>query len=212
MPQICATVLMGGARCAEVCFARFVDTCHHRKVIEGELPAFAYHPDPIATGSVIRSPVLCSCCGQQRLMTYVGPVFAEEELERELCPWCIADGSAADSYDAQFTDVTWRVPDDVSTEVTEAVLRRTPGFNGWQQERWLHHCKDGAEFHGRVGARELHAKPDAQQALLTDMAGYGWSADELEGFLDSLDPDGAATAYLFRCRHCRTYLAYADFA
>jgi uncharacterized protein CbrC (UPF0167 family) len=45
-----------------------------------------------------------------------------------------------------------------------------------------------------------------------EMAQYGWSAGELETFLHSLSPDGAATAYLFRCRHCRAHLAYADFA
>jgi uncharacterized protein CbrC (UPF0167 family) len=181
-------------------------------MIEGELPAFPYHPDPVATGSVVRAPVRCLCCGQQRSMAYVGPVFAEEELERELCPWCIADGSAAETYDAQFTDVVWRVPDDVSAEATEVVLRRTPGFHGWQQERWLYHCDDGAEFHGRVGAHELNAAPDARQALLADLVSYGWSDDELKTFLESLDPDGVATAYLFRCRHCHKHLAYADFA
>jgi uncharacterized protein CbrC (UPF0167 family) len=66
-----------------------------------QLPRFLYHPDPIATGSVVGSPVVCSCCGQLRALTYVGPVFAEDELEDELCPWCIADGSAAETYDAQ---------------------------------------------------------------------------------------------------------------
>lgn len=144
-------------------------------------------------------------------MTYVGPVFAEEELENELCPWCIADGSAADKYDAQFTDARWRVPDDVPAEVTEIVLRRTPGFTGWQQERWLHHCGDGAEFHGRIGAKELSALPDAHRSLVADTAEYGWSADQLAKFLERLDPNDGATAYLFRCRHCRTHLAYADF-
>jgi uncharacterized protein CbrC (UPF0167 family) len=188
-----------------------VSSCHHERMIKGELPEFPYHPDPIATGSVVGKPLLCSCCGQQRTMTYVGPVFAEEELEDELCPWCIADGTAADTYDAQFTDVTWRVPDDVSAEVTEVVLRRTPGFNGWQQERWLHHCGDGAEFHGRVGAKELRTLPDARAVLLADMGRYGWSAAQLERFVESLDAGGSATAYLFRCRHCRTHLAYADF-
>jgi hypothetical protein len=62
-------------------------------------------------------------------------VYAEAELDDQLCPWCIADGSAAAKFDAQFTDVLWAVPDEVSAEVTEEVLRRTPGLSGWQQER-----------------------------------------------------------------------------
>jgi uncharacterized protein CbrC (UPF0167 family) len=78
--------------------------------------------------------------------------------------------------------------------------------------RVLHHCGDGAEFHGRVGAKELHTYPDARRVLLADMARYGWDDDQIERFFEALDPDGGATAYLFRCRHCRTHLAYADFA
>ncbi|MCU9953286.1 CbrC family protein [Burkholderia pyrrocinia] len=30
------------------------------------LPAFRYHPDPLATGSVIRSDARCMCCGDAR--------------------------------------------------------------------------------------------------------------------------------------------------
>jgi len=62
-----------------------------------------------------------------------------------------------------------------------------------------------------VAAHELHATPDARRALLADLTRCGWSGDELETFLESLDPDGVATAYLFRCRRCRIHLAHADF-
>jgi hypothetical protein len=44
-------------------------------------------------------------------------VYAEAELDDQLCPWCIADGRAAAKFDAQFTDVLWAVPDEVSAEV-----------------------------------------------------------------------------------------------
>lgn len=187
-------------------------TCDHGLVAEEPLPVFLYHPDPVATGSVTRAPLECLCCGRRRPLTYTGPVFAEEELDGELCPWCVADGTAAATYDAQFTDAMWRVPDDVSAEATDVVLRRTPGFHGRQQERWLHHCGDAAQFHGRIGAQELRTLPDARAALAAELAPYGWSAAELDAFIESLTPDGSATAYLFRCRHCRTHLAYADFA
>lgn len=72
------------------------------------LPQFPYHP--VATGSVVAAEVVCACCGQRRPCTYVGPVYAVEELRRRLCPWCIADGRAAAMFDAQFTDAHWRVP------------------------------------------------------------------------------------------------------
>jgi uncharacterized protein CbrC (UPF0167 family) len=180
-------------------------------MISEQLPRFPYHPDPVATGSVVATPVVCACCGQQRSFTYAGPVFAQEELADRLCPWCIADGSAAAAYGAQFTDAPWRVPEDVTAEATDVVLHRTPGFIGWQQEQWMHHCPDGAEFHGRVGAEELAALPGAVQTLRDDFASYGWTAEDFDKFLQRLSPDGEATAYLFRCRHCRSYLAYADF-
>lgn len=94
-------------------------------------------------------------CEQRRPYTYTGPVYAEEEFNEAICPWCIADGSAASRFDATFTDAMWAVPDDVPEDVTEEVLCRTPGFTGWLQEEWLHHCGDAAAFLGPVGASEV---------------------------------------------------------
>ncbi|WP_199855940.1 CbrC family protein [Burkholderia metallica] len=37
------------------------------------LPAFRYHPDPPATGRVIRSDARCMCCGDARGDGYAGP-------------------------------------------------------------------------------------------------------------------------------------------
>lgn len=61
------------------------------------LPAFRYHPDPLATGSVIRSDARCVCCGDARGYVYAGPVYAVDEYENCLCPRCIADDSAQPS-------------------------------------------------------------------------------------------------------------------
>jgi uncharacterized protein CbrC (UPF0167 family) len=112
------------------------------------LPDFPYHPDPVATGSVEESAAVCLNCGRVRGFIYTGPVYATDEIE-PLCPWCIADGSAAARFDASFTDVA-ELPDDVPAEAIVRVMRRTPGFSGWQQEHWLFHCGDGAAFLGRA--------------------------------------------------------------
>ena len=112
------------------------------------LPIFPYHPDPLATGSVVESEAACAACGRARGYLYGGPVFAEEE--QAFCPWCIADGTAAAAFDAEFTDVA-DAPADVPAEVLEAIAQRTPGFSGWQQERWLYHCGDGAAYLGSEG-------------------------------------------------------------
>jgi len=59
------------------------------------LPSFKYHQDPIATGSVRASDTRCLACGQVRGFIYTGPVYDTDDLEKAICPWCIADGSAS---------------------------------------------------------------------------------------------------------------------
>lgn len=137
-------------------------------------------------------------------------MYAVEELDESLCPWCIADGSAAERFDAEYVDVL-EVPDGVPAEVIEQVTRRTPGFPGWQQPHWMFHCRDGAAFLGAVGRRELEAYPDALEVLRHEHDAYGWPEAEVQEYLAALDKEGQPTAYLFECRHCGTHLAYSDF-
>ena len=173
------------------------------------LPEFPYHPDPLTTGFVEMSNAACLACERVRGFIYTGPVFAVEELQESLCPWCIADGSAATRFDATFTDDV-PVPDDVPGEVVTLVTTRTPGFGGWQQEHWLYHCGDGAAFLGVAGWPELERHPAALDSLRHESAGFGWSPQQIEEYLRALDKDGSPAAYLFKCRHCGTDLAYSD--
>ncbi|MFJ1298458.1 CbrC family protein [Pseudomonadota bacterium AL_CKDN230030165-1A_HGKHYDSX7] len=177
-----------------------------------DLPTFRYHPNPLSTGSVVESDNECVCCGQARGFVYAGPVYAEDEYDECICPWCIADGSAADKLEASFTDDEgiggddW---DDVSDEVIEAVSRRTPGFGGWQQERWWTHCDDAAAFIGHAGHDELVALgPQAIEAIQDDTGlpdGPQW-----QHFFAALSTSQPPTAYVFRCLHCGTYGGYQD--
>ena len=148
-------------------------------------------------------------CGRSRGYIYVGPVYAVDALEESVCPWCIADGSAAARFEAIFTD-DQPVPADVRAEIVETVTTRTPGFSGWQQEHWLYHCRDAAAFMGAVGWSELQSHPAALDDLRRGYADAGWSAEQIEEYLRSLDREGTPTAYLFQCRHCGTALAYSD--
>ncbi|WP_329329480.1 CbrC family protein [Streptomyces mirabilis] len=173
------------------------------------LPEFPYHPDPVATGAVVPSDTTCVCCGQARGYLYTGPVYSVDDLADRLCPWCIADGTAAGRYEATFTGGA--VGDDVPIEVFAAVAGRTPGFPGWQEPQWYFHCGDGTTFLGAVGAAELAARPDAIETLRQEADGWGWPPDEVERHLSTLDKDGRPTAYPFRCRVCSTHLAYSDF-
>src|SRR5580765_1558527 len=125
------------------------------------LPKFKYHPDPIATGHIVESDTECVCCGKALGFIYTGPVYAPEEYDDQICPWCIADGSAHEKLGASFTDEigiggygNWET---VPGDVVDEVAYRTPGFSGWQQERWWTHCGDAAQFIGRAGQEELAA-------------------------------------------------------
>ncbi len=117
-------------------------------------PEFPYHPDPVQTGAVIAATTPCALCGHAYGCIYVGPVFAvDEDVPSPLCPWCIADGSAAARLQVEFTDVRRDdVPDDVPGRVLDEIAERTPGFSGHRQEHWLYHCADGAAFVGRTEA------------------------------------------------------------
>ena len=177
-----------------------------------ELPAFTYHPDPVATGMVHASDTVCRACGRARGFIYAGPVYAIRELDDAICPWCIADGSAAAKFDAEFTEATARAPDELPPEVIDTIARRTVGFEAWQEPQWLYHCNDGAAFLGLVGAPELAELPDAIEALRHECEEYGFTPDQTEEHLAALDRDGDPTAYLFRCRHCGVHLAYSDYS
>ena len=180
------------------------------------LPSFRYHPDPLDTGSIVTSDAVCRSCGLARGFIYAGAPYAEEDLEDAICPWCIADGSAARRFEAEFVDTAgiggygeW---EPVPATVVGEVSQRTPGFTGWQQEQWWTHCGDAAMFLGRAGRAELEGRwPDAIAAV-REQAGLDAedSSAEWADYFDALDRDGSPTAYVFRCRHCGRYGAYSD--
>ena len=91
------------------------------------LPSFCYHPDPIATGSIKPSPTTCICCGQARGFIYVASVYCLDSFREQLCPWCIADRSAAERYDAMFCDDHSLTQAGLAANSIAEVTRRTPG-------------------------------------------------------------------------------------
>lgn len=147
------------------------------------LPSFKYHPDPIATGSVEASAAPCRCCGRARGYLYVGPVYGSEDLHESLCPWCIADGSAALTLGAEFADSRPLKLAGVPAPIVEEVHFRTPGYSSWQSEQWIVHCGDACEFHGRASAVEISS------------AGM---------------QRGQSAPFKFKCRHCGTLLFEQD--
>lgn len=177
------------------------------------LPHFKYHPDPVATGHIEESEIECACCGKVRGYVYTGPVYGEGDYDGRICPWCIADGSAHERLGASFTDEVgvgggglW---DEVPQETVEEVAYRTPGFCGWQQEKWWTHCGDAAMFIGRAGHKELEELGPAAIEAIRESTGLD-AGPEWEQFLLALDKEGSPTAYMFRCPKCGLLGGYQD--
>ena len=175
---------------------------------------FTYRPDPVATGSFVTAAEgeECEVCSEAIRLACAGPVYSPVVDAPTLCGQCIASGRAARELDAVFTDLGGDGWDAVPDPVKDEILRRTPGFSGWQQEQWRAHCADAAVFLGPTGADELRDfGPAALASLGAELASWGWDTEEAESFVASLDRRGMPTAYVFRCRHCSSYQVYADF-
>lgn len=168
------------------------------------LPTFRYHPDPLATGAIKQSVTVCACCGQSRGYIYVGPVYGVNDLSESICPWCIADGQAAEKFDASFADAYPLSQANVPEAVIAEVHLRTPGYVSWQQENWLSHCGDACEFHGDasvgdVASASADTKAHWLAAYKQDEKTWAWATTGYR-------PGGDSALYKFVCRHCHLVL------
>ncbi len=165
----------------------------------GALPRFPYHPDPIATGAIKASEAVCACCSRARGYVYSGaPYSIRDDLDDRICPWCIADGSAARTFDASFVqNADQRLPRGVETQLFE----RTPGYKSWQGEMWLVHHGDACEFHGDATRADLNALTVAEEAAF--LRENDFLADEWPDLKANHDPEASSLGiYKFRCRRC----------
>ena len=173
-----------------------------------DLPIFKYHPDPLATGSIIESNEICRCCEQSKGYIYIFPVYDAEDHENKFCPWCIADGSAAKKFDFDFSESyaleQARIPKDIILEVTT----RTPGYATWQPEYWLSHCNDACAFIGDASKEDVlrianeHIKvvnwEDLDEEVMKEIAKY-------------YEPKESPAFYKFKCLHCNEILYTMDY-
>ncbi len=176
-----------------------------------DIPVFRYHEDPLRSGSVIKSDVICECCGEGRGYVYTGPVYSEVELSDSLCPWCIADGSAHARFDATFVD-SEGIDDSANDAQRVLITQRTPGFASWQSEQWLSCCDEPAAFVGVAGAEDIRQRyPQLEGPLLSHIIyEHGISGGAANQLLAALRRDQSPTAFVFRCLQCATLLGYID--
>lgn len=175
------------------------------------LPHFRYHPDPLASGSVVVSTAICRRCGEARGYVYTGPVYAEGDLEDALCPWCIGDGSANGDLGAEFVD-SEAFGEGTPEPAIDEITRRTPGYCAWQSEVWPDCCGDATAFLAPVGMTELQGafrgfSGSVLNHIICDLGISGGAATRL---LESLQRETGPTAYLFQCLHCDGHHVHVD--
>jgi len=171
-----------------------------------EFPIFKYHKDPINSGSIITGSFTCPVCKKDRTYAYVGPFFSIEDVEN-ICPWCIADGSAAKKYDGEFQDSAL-VEEIINQNDLDELIHRTPGYMGWQQEQWLVHCGLPCQFIAHVGWKEIEEQNiDVEEDIRKLSKEYDLT--EID-FKKRLVNNGLLQGYLFKCVKCGKYRLTSD--
>ena len=180
------------------------------------IPAFRFHPNAYAT--VFEHVAgTCDACGHHREIRYTSSFYSAHSPDY-ICPWCIADGTAAWVFNGEFNDAAsvegaegdlaihdTRVPID-AREVLE-VTTRTPSYVSWQQERWLSHCGRPCAFIADIGADGLAAflhEPDFADDV---DAGAGYGGEVVRRWLTA---DGDLAGYLFECVSCGAHRLHLD--
>ena len=175
-----------------------------RTELSQSLPHFIYHPDPLATGAFVEGEAkVCPSCGKKSNVYYNLLPYCIDNIEN-LCPFCIANGLAAEKFDAEFVqDAEWS--GQTNPEKDKLLFCQTPGYSSWQGENWLSCCQDQCAYLGTGGTRELMDMGIAEQ-VLADYEERGEYQD-IEGYLVK---DGSLCGYLFRCLHCQKYQIWVD--
>lgn len=190
-----------------------VEQCVHggsMRAVTAGLPSFRFHPDPLQSGVVERSPAACRCCGQRRGFVYLGGTYGEMDLTGALCPWCIADGSAHARFGVTFQDAD--LPSDQPPEVLAELEERTPGLVSCNPVTWPVCCGAPMAYLEPAGAGELRSRhPGLAEALPQRLAAeHSLSNAEARELFDALDRDEPPCAHVFRCSACGALCARLD--
>jgi len=173
-----------------------------------DLPKFKFHPNPLATGAIAESNEVCECCEKARGYIYKASFYSTEDVE-SICPWCIADGSAARKYEGSFSDEYPLISAGVSKESIEEVCQRTPGYNSWQQEVWQCHCGEPCEFHGDAEKQDIEELSGFK--LETFLSSNMVKPEYWVGILKRYEKAGNPAVYKFKCVKCGEFIFSMDF-
>jgi uncharacterized protein CbrC (UPF0167 family) len=174
------------------------------------LPVFWYQPNAAEDGAFIRRRGICDLCGKEReyfcasrFYVYGGP-----ELRRiEVCPWCLADGTAEENAERDYP-LLCDFDGDVDEREKSVILLRTPGFLAAQETVWLTHCGAPCAYLGTVDKEYLTSNGiDVREDLEREARRRRHTADDV---LFMLEHNNIYMGHLFRCLKCGAYRLSVD--
>lgn len=179
-----------------------------------ELPTFRFSPNAYDLGLFEMDDGICQACSRRRPMRYTSSFYSRENVAY-ICPWCVADGTAARVFDGEFSDSAGiegvssdpTVPVTVDEDEAREVATRTPSYPSWQQEEWRSHCGRPCAFIGDIGSSDLAPYLKEPDFLADVDGGLGWDPDLLR---TSLSRGGDLAGYLFRCLTCGAHRLHVD--
>ncbi|MGJ1204076.1 CbrC family protein [Sphingobacterium lactis] len=169
-----------------------------------ELPKFKYSPNAYTLPIFEEEEGFCSACNENRNLRYNCSFYSIEEPEY-ICPWCIENGKAAETFEGEFNDYEGiENSKNISKELLLAVSERTPSYPSWQQEVWLTHCNQPCAF---IGFADYNTIEPFMEELQDDINNLGI---DREFILRNLRTDGRVVGYLFQCLNCKQHRLHVD--
>ena len=178
-----------------------------------ELPKFKYSPNAYELDLFEEKEGICSVCNEKRNLRYRSSFYSVEKPDY-ICPWCIANGKAAEKFNGNFNDYCGIEgvspdPNDPPSTIPEEMLleicHKTPSYISYQQEKWLTHCNEPCKYLGY--ATSVMIRPFLDE-LIEDIEKVGVPREYITEHLTENSDIGA---YLFQCSNCGKHRLHIDF-
>jgi uncharacterized protein len=167
------------------------------------LPTFRFHPEPLRSGSVEPASIVCNACEQPRDHVYVGNCYVEDDFDGEVCPWCIADGTAHQRFGMTFHEAE-PPSGTVDMALVDELEERTPGLCSDSPVTWPWCCDMPMAYVEPAGHAELIARHAELASMLVPQleAEAGLTRGNAERLFRKLQRDQPPRAHVFQCLGC----------
>jgi uncharacterized protein CbrC (UPF0167 family) len=159
------------------------------------------------TGCLEKSDKTCEICNNKQgyistsIMSSIDDVY-------DVCPWCIADGSATKKHDGEFV-IYIENSDSLSNEILQELSYKTVSYPAYQELIWLTHCNDGCEFLGHASEQDFkYISEEETQRLLSEKT---FTKENIKNLKISNDISKLPYLLKFKCLHCNELKFLIDY-